>query len=77
MQRAEIITIERRRRWSLSEKQEIVAATLEPGASVAPTKTPCDTCVHFSVSRAETLGTGMIDLHVRSKPKLSRIRLQP
>ncbi len=35
MQRAEIITIERRRRWSLSEKQEIVAATLEPGASVS------------------------------------------
>jgi len=35
MQRAEIITIERRRRWSLSEKREIVAATLEPGASVS------------------------------------------
>jgi len=35
MQRAEIITIERRRRWSLSEKQEIVAAALEPGASVS------------------------------------------
>ena len=35
MQRAEIITIERRRRWSLTEKQEIVAATLEPGASVS------------------------------------------
>jgi transposase len=35
MQRAEIITIERRRRWSLTEKREIVAATLEPGASVS------------------------------------------
>ena len=35
MQRAEIITIERRRRWSLTEKQEIVAATLEPGARVS------------------------------------------
>jgi transposase len=35
MQRAEIITIERRRRWSLSEKQEIVAETLKPGASVS------------------------------------------
>ena len=35
MQRAEIITIERRRRWRLSEKQEIVAETLEPGASVS------------------------------------------
>ena len=35
MQRTEIITIERRRRWSLSEKQEIVAATLTPGASVS------------------------------------------
>ena len=35
MQRAEIITIERRRRWSLSEKQEIVTETLKPGASVS------------------------------------------
>ena len=35
MQRVEIITIERRRRWSLSEKQEIVAETLKPGASVS------------------------------------------
>jgi transposase len=35
MQRAEIITVERRRRWSLSEKQELVAETLTPGASVS------------------------------------------
>jgi len=35
MQRAEIITIERRRRWSLTEKQGIVAETLTPGASVS------------------------------------------
>jgi len=35
MQRAEIITIERRRRWSLSEKQEIVTETLKPGVSVS------------------------------------------
>jgi len=35
MQRAEIITVERRRRWSLSEKQELVAETLRPGASVS------------------------------------------
>lgn len=35
MQRAEIITIERRRRWSLPEKQSIVAETLRPGASVS------------------------------------------
>jgi transposase len=35
MQRAEIITVERRRRWSLSEKQELVAETLKPGASVS------------------------------------------
>jgi transposase len=35
MQRAEIITIERRRRWSLSAKQDIVAETLKPGASVS------------------------------------------
>ena len=35
MQRAEIITVERRRRWSLSEKQELVAETLTAGASVS------------------------------------------
>jgi len=35
MQRAEIITVERRRRWSLSDKQQIVAETLKPGASVS------------------------------------------
>ena len=33
---AEIITsVERRRRWGLAEKQRLVAATLEPGASVS------------------------------------------
>lgn len=35
MQRAEIITVERRRRWSLSDKQQIVAETLKPGTSVS------------------------------------------
>jgi transposase len=35
MPRAEIITVERRRRWSLSDKQQIVAETLQPGASVS------------------------------------------
>ena len=35
MQSAEIITVERRRRWSLSDKQQIVAETLKPGASVS------------------------------------------
>jgi transposase len=34
--RVEVITsVQRRRRWSASEKQELVAASLEPGASVA------------------------------------------
>ena len=34
--RVEVITsVERRRRWSASEKQQLVAASLEPGASVA------------------------------------------
>lgn len=34
--RIEIITsVERRRRWSAAEKQRLVAATLEPGASVS------------------------------------------
>jgi len=34
--RVEVITsVERRRRWSTAEKQRLVAATLEPGASVS------------------------------------------
>jgi transposase len=34
--RVEVITpVQRRRRWSVSEKQELVAASLEPGASVS------------------------------------------
>lgn len=34
--RIEVITsVERRRRWSLARKQELVAATLGPGASVS------------------------------------------
>ncbi|MER8753879.1 transposase, partial [Mesorhizobium sp. M1050] len=35
-QRVEVITsVERRRRWSREEKERLVAATLEPGASVS------------------------------------------
>src|SRR3979411_2021952 len=34
--RVEVITsVERRRRWSSAEKQELVSASLEPGASVS------------------------------------------
>jgi len=34
--RVEVITsVQRRRRWSASEKQDLVAASLEPGASVS------------------------------------------
>jgi transposase len=34
--RVEVITsVQRRRRWSLAEKEQLVAATLEPGASVS------------------------------------------
>ena len=35
MHRAEVITVERRRRWSGSDKQQIVAETLVPGASIS------------------------------------------
>lgn len=36
MQRVEVITsVERRRRWSLAEKERLVAASLEPGVSVS------------------------------------------
>lgn len=35
-ERVEVITsIERRRRWSTAEKEQLVAASLEPGASVS------------------------------------------
>jgi transposase len=35
-QRVEVITsVERRRRWSAAEKQQLVAASLEPGANVS------------------------------------------
>lgn len=35
-QRVEIITsVQRRRRWSAAEKEQLVAASLEPGASVS------------------------------------------
>ena len=34
--RVEVITsVQRRRRWRMSEKQQLVAASLEPGASVS------------------------------------------
>ena len=35
MHRAEVITVERRRRWSWSDKQQIVEETLMPGASIS------------------------------------------
>ena len=35
MHRAEIITVERRRRWSWGDKQQIVEETLMPGASIS------------------------------------------
>ena len=35
MYRAEVITVERRRRWSETDKQQIVAETLVPGASIS------------------------------------------
>jgi transposase len=35
MHRAEVITVERRRRWSGTDKQQIVDETLVPGASIS------------------------------------------
>lgn len=32
---AEVITVERRRRWKLAEKRQLVAEAIEPGASVS------------------------------------------
>jgi transposase len=35
MHRTEVITVERRRRWSWTDKQQIVDETLMPGASIS------------------------------------------
>ena len=35
MHRTEVITVERRRRWSWADKQQIVEETLMPGASIS------------------------------------------
>jgi transposase len=35
MHRTEVIRVERRRRWSWSDKQQIVNETLAPGASIS------------------------------------------
>src|SRR6516162_52093 len=35
MHRAEVITVERRRRWSWTDKRQIVEETLMPGASIS------------------------------------------
>ena len=35
MHRAELITVERRRRWSWADKRQIVDETLVPGASLS------------------------------------------
>jgi transposase len=35
MYRAEVITVQRRRRWSWSDKQQIVEETLTPGANIS------------------------------------------
>jgi len=35
MHRAEVITVERRRRWSWTDKQQIVDETLMPGTSIS------------------------------------------
>ena len=35
MHRAEVITVERRRRWSWTDKQQIVDETLVPGSSIS------------------------------------------
>jgi transposase len=35
MHRAEVITVERRRRWSWTDKRQIVDETLMPGASIS------------------------------------------
>jgi len=69
--RVEVITsVERRRRWSAAEKQQVVAATLEPGASVS------------AVAREAGIHPGQLygwrrQLGVRARIGFSPVRIAP
>ena len=57
-ERVEVITsVERRRRWSFAEKRQLVAATLEPGASFTPVQIAGE-----APSTAGLVGLGTIEI---------------
>ncbi len=62
-QHIEVITsVERRRRWSREEKERLVAACLEPGASVS------------EIARSAGIHSGSYSVGVRSFAKYQRRR---
>ncbi len=69
--RIEVITsVERRRRWSAAEKQQVVAATLEPGASVS------------AVAREAGIHPGQLygwrrQLHIQQPVGFAPVRIAP
>jgi len=69
--RVEVITsVERRRRWSSAEKQQLVSASLEPGASVS------------AVARAAGIQPGQLygwrrQLGVRARIGFAPVRIAP
>jgi transposase len=69
--RVEIITsVERRRRWSSAEKQQLVSASLEPGASVS------------AVARKAGIQPGQLygwrrQLGVRARVGFAPVRIEP
>ncbi len=69
--RVEVITsVERRRRWSSSEKQQLVSASLEPGASVS------------AVAREAGIQPGQLygwrrQLGVRARSGFAPVRIAP
>jgi transposase len=69
--RVEVITsVERRRRWSSAEKQQLVSASLEPGASVS------------AVARKAGIQPGQLygwrrQLGVRARVSFAPVRIEP
>jgi transposase len=69
MHRAEVITVERRRRWSWGDKQQIVDETLMPGASISAVARryglhPSQVFAWRKAARegnTETAGSGLLD----------------
>jgi transposase-like protein len=79
---AVIISVERRRRWPPAEKEQLVAASLEPGASVSEVvapggtfgRTSCEPVVQMAQESKHKLSPGgMVDSNnSRDKRNITR-----